>query len=261
MAILPTQTTNYSDLSSLIASSGFSDSSVLSSVSNNYSASNVVSSIDDTLPSEVVTVLGTRHDTDLRIKLIPKNKSSVLGTNVATNPLSPIIATGGMIFPYTPTITVQGNANYSIQSPIHSNQDYKIYQNTPSMSFNITGEISANSLSQAQYSAAILHFFRVVTKSRFGASTDAGLPPPLLYLNGYGTFMFNMLPVIVNSYSYSLPNNVDYIDVTVGSTTAKIPTLTTVSVSVTVQNIPSKLNTFDIDSFAQGTLLKRGGWF
>lgn len=261
MAILPTQTTDYSNLSSLISSSGFADSSVLSTVSNNYSSANPVSSITNSLSSEITDVIGVKRTTDLRIKLIPKNKTTVLGSSTSTNPLSPIIATGGMIFPYTPTITVQGNANYSTQTPIHSNQDYKIYQNTPSMTFNITGEISANSLSQAQYSAAILHFFRVVTKSRFGESSDSGLPPPLLYLNGYGSFMFNMLPVIVNSYSYSLPNNVDYIDVTVGSTTAKIPTLTTLSVSVTVQNIPSKLNTFDIDKFANGTLVKAGGWF
>lgn len=261
MALLPTQTTNYNDLSSLISSSGFADSNVLSTVSNDYSASNTVSSIESSIAPSLTTVLGTGHDTDLRIKLIPKNKSSVLGTSSTTNPLNPIISTGGMIFPYTPTITVQGSANYATQTPTHSNQDYKIYQNTPSMSFNISGEISANSLSQAQYSAAILHFLRVVTKNRFGESSNAGLPPPLLYLNGYGTFMFNMLPVIVNSYSYSLPNNVDYVNVTVGNTTAKIPTLTTVSVSVTVQNIPSKLNTFDIDSFAQGTLLRKGGWF
>lgn len=244
-----------------IGTTGVTTNSLSSIVSNNYEgSSNNITSLTSSLVN-VSTDLSTTYNTDKRIKLIPKNMASVLGSSSSSNPLNSIISTGGMIFPYTPHITINGTANYNTQSPTHSNQDYKIYQNTPSQTFTISGQVSANSLYEAQYSASILHFLRVVTKSRSGSSTDLGLPPPVLYLNGYGTFMMNMLPVIVNSYSYDMPDTVDYVDVTIGSMTASVPTLTTVSVSVTVQNTPSKLNTFNMDQYAYGTMIMAGGWF
>ena len=38
-----------------------------------------------------------------------------------------------------------------------------------------------------------------------------GTPPPLCYLSGFGKFQFNYHPVAITSFSYSLPNDVDYI--------------------------------------------------
>ena len=44
-----------------------------------------------------------------------------------------------------------------------------------------------------------------------------GTPPPLVYLNGLGTFQFDNHPLAVTNFTYSLPNEVDYIRA--GSTT------------------------------------------
>lgn len=236
-------------------------SNVSNSISNAYSSvSSGVSSIDSAT-TEVISVVGTRRITDLRMKLVPKNKTSVLGTSSTTNPLSPLIATGGLIFPYTPHITVSGSASYATQTPTQSNQDYKIYQNTPSQTFTLSSSLTARSLDEAEYSASVMHFLSTIVKSRFGKSSDAGLPPPVMYLNGYGTFMFNMLPVIVTNYTYDMPDGVDYVNATIGNMTAKVPVLTNFSVTVVVQNTPDKLNTFDIDQFAHGSLIRKGGWF
>ena len=53
----------------------------------------------------------------------------------------------------------------------------------------------------------------------YGQDTDpiAGTPPPLCYLSGYGQYQFSNHPVLVSSFTYSLPNEVDYIRTGIGS--------------------------------------------
>ena len=45
----------------------------------------------------------------------------------------------------------------------------------------------------------------------FGTDTNAGAPPPVLKLNGYGDYVFKDVPVVVQSFNIELPNDVDYI--------------------------------------------------
>jgi hypothetical protein len=47
----------------------------------------------------------------------------------------------------------------------------------------------------------------------YGRDEDprAGTPPPLVYLSGYGAFQFDYHPVAITSFTYTLPNDVDYI--------------------------------------------------
>jgi hypothetical protein len=43
----------------------------------------------------------------------------------------------------------------------------------------------------------------------------AGSPPPILILNGYGDHVFKNVPVVVKSFSVTLPPDVDYISTTI----------------------------------------------
>jgi hypothetical protein len=38
-----------------------------------------------------------------------------------------------------------------------------------------------------------------------------GSPPPLVFLQGYGDFQFNLNPCVVQTFNYNLPADVDYI--------------------------------------------------
>jgi hypothetical protein len=38
-----------------------------------------------------------------------------------------------------------------------------------------------------------------------------GTPPPLCYLHGLGNFQFDNHPLVISSFNYSLPSDVDYI--------------------------------------------------
>jgi len=58
----------------------------------------------------------------------------------------------------------------------------------------------------------VIHFFRSVTKMFYGQN-DAfrGAPPPVVFLQGFGTYQFNRNPCVVSSFNYNLPADVDYI--------------------------------------------------
>jgi hypothetical protein len=45
----------------------------------------------------------------------------------------------------------------------------------------------------------------------YGQDAEAGTPPPLVYLSGFGKYQFNESPCVVTTFGYSLPTDVDYI--------------------------------------------------
>lgn len=171
--------------------------------------------------------------------------------------------TNGVIFPYTPTIATSHLANYETMSPTHANTDYQIYTRSPSVKISITGMFTAQNTQEAQYMLASMHFFRTVTKMRFGIEDEnRGLPPPMLVLSGYGNYMFKDLDVIATEFSMEMPSNVDYVEVLYGDAYTWVPSVTNFNVSLVVQTTPKKQrDDFNFDAFASGRLLRDGkGW-
>jgi hypothetical protein len=130
--------------------------------------------------------------------------------------LSPLYDSNGVIFPYTPTISVSYAASYSPTEAVHSN--YKIFQYSSSSVDNITisCDFTAQDTKEANYLLAVIHFFRTITKMFYGKDQypKAGTPPPLCYLTGLGAFQFDNHPLAITNFTYNLPNNVDYIRAT-----------------------------------------------
>jgi hypothetical protein len=127
--------------------------------------------------------------------------------------LYPLIATDGVIFPYTPEIQVQYVATYPDEAIVHSN--YKIFQYRGSSvdQVTISCDFTAQDNSEANYILAVIHFFRSLTKMFYGKdqNPNPGVPPPLCYLTGLGQFQFNNHALVVSGFTYSLPTDVDYI--------------------------------------------------
>ena len=138
--------------------------------------------------------------------------------------LAPLVETDGVIFPYTPQISVNYAANYEQSTIIHSN--YRVYQYSNSSVDNvtITCEFTAQDTREANYLLAVIHFFRSVTKMFFGQDDypRAGTPPPLCYLTGMGNYQFSEHPLAITGFTYNLPNDVDYIK-TVGPSLSGLP--------------------------------------
>jgi hypothetical protein len=145
---------------------------------------------------------------DLRTKiLVPQSYFSQLtsGYNSALSNLR------GIIFPYTPQIQFNHKADYSTQSPLHSNYAISFYKYSAVSDISITGVFTVQSVADAVNYLATVHLLRGLTKGRFGASDPLrGSPPPVCRLFAYGTFMFENVPVAVTSFKNDLGSETDY---------------------------------------------------
>jgi hypothetical protein len=127
--------------------------------------------------------------------------------------LYPLVATNGVVFPYTPVINTAYRANYDPSELTHSNYKMFFYKNSSVDDISITADFTAQDTAEANYMLAVIHFFKSATKMFYGqdASPRAGTPPPLLYLTGYGHHQFENHPLLLTNFTYNLPNDVDYI--------------------------------------------------
>lgn len=131
--------------------------------------------------------------------------------------LAPLKQTKGVIFPYTPQIQVQYTASYEPNEVVHSNYKIHQYRSSSVDTINITGNFTAQDTDEANYLLAVIHFFRSMTKMFYGQDNNpiAGTPPPLCYLTGLGSYQFNNHPLAITGFTYTLPDNVDYIRATI----------------------------------------------
>ena len=153
---------------------------------------------------------------DWRVRLSLAEGSQYLYNARPAGILLPLAATNGVIFPYTPSISVQYAAQYDATDLTHSNYKIFQYKNSSVDSITITCDFTAQDTLEANYLLAVIHFFRSATKMFYGqdAKPAAGTPPPLCYLTGLGQFQFNNHPLVLSNFTYNLPNDVDYIRAT-----------------------------------------------
>ena len=130
--------------------------------------------------------------------------------------LAPLQETDGVIFPYTPEISVSYAAKYDSPNPTHSNYLFPQYQSSAVEQISVLGDFTAQDTKEANYLLAVIHFFRTATKMFYGQDENPkpGVPPPILYLYGLGAYQFDNHPMVLTSFQYQLPNDVDYIRAT-----------------------------------------------
>ena len=181
-----------------------------------------------------------------------------------------------MVFPFTPTIYVSHQASYNPLQPVHTNYPYYAYENSRVGQMTITGEFFVQNSLEAKYWVAAVHFLRSVTKMSYGEkSPNRGQPPPVLFLNGYGDYTFNQVPVIVTNFQFDLKREVDYISTGLGSTqqadddggvysldkNAWAPSESMITVEVVPQYSRNQISQFNLKNFIHGTDVLDGKGF
>ena len=156
-----------------------------------------------------VSVFGgaTDNPNDWRVRLSLPNWVSFKNSPV----LKPLKDAGGLIFPYTPSIEVRANATYNDIQTTHTDYTFRAYQRSDPGTIQITAPMYVEDSEQASYWIASLHYLRSVTKMFMGNDAKAGNPPPIVFFNGYGNYVFKNIPVVVTSVSVSMQNECDYI--------------------------------------------------
>jgi hypothetical protein len=208
----------------------------------------------------------SKQDTDWRVKL------SIPASFPSDSLLKPLVLTGGLVFPYTPTILIQHTANYNSLQPVHTNYPFYNYQSSQIEDIVITGDFFCENAKDAQYWVAMLHFLRAVTKMAYGQSPNVGSPPPVIRLNGYGDFVFPNVPVVIRNFTVDLPADVDYIKTQVdgevgvsngistldGFNTSWAPVQSQVSITVVPVYSRAKVAQFNLNTFINGGYLGSG---
>lgn len=166
--------------------------------------------------------------------------------------------TNGVVWPYTPKITVSTKANYTTIDPVHNNYPFQAYKNSQVDDITITGEFSCETESDASYWLAATTFFKTATKMWFGSGVNVGNPPVVCQLNGYGPGVFNQVPVIIKSFQVDLADDVNYIQCSQSSNITGptwVPVLSTITVTVAPIYNRQKLRQFNLQDYANGAAL------
>ena len=148
---------------------------------------------------------------DWRVRLSLANWTSFKGSPV----LKPLKDAGGLIFPYTPTISMSSAATYNKIDTTHTNYNFHAFKNTEPGAIIISAPMNVEDATQGLYWIAAVHYLRSLTKMFAGTDPKAGNPPPIVFLNGYGNYVFKNVPVVVTGFSTSLDASCDYIGVNV----------------------------------------------
>jgi len=150
---------------------------------------------------------GTDNANDWRVRLSLPSWASFQSSPV----LAPLKEAGGMIFPYTPQITIKSGAKYSSEPVVHTNYPFNAFKNSEPGAIEITASMNVEDSTQALYWIAAVHYLRSISKMFSGADPKAGNPPPIVFLNGYGQYVFKNVPVVITNFNTTLPADCDYI--------------------------------------------------
>jgi hypothetical protein len=275
---------------------GINDSidSKLDKIGNNFDVTNLSSSLRSrNIPTGAESLLRTSAaasfvtgsaERDWRVSLsVPSSVSSFTNSPI----LAPLAETGNrLVFPYSPTIIMSHSANYNATNPTHTNYTYSNFVSSQVDAINITGDFTVENEQEGRYWVAMLHYLRSASKMFYGENDpNSGNPPPIIKLNGYGDFVFNNVPVVIQNFTVDLQSDVDYIATSVGGTsrdpadetgenfittlTNKLdnPAITWVptrsTLSVTVQPIYSRksIAQFSLSDFVNGSYVQNGKGF
>lgn len=199
---------------------------------------------------------------DLRVKLRVPEEYITPGTPSA-GPSDIIHKNGGILFPYTPTITYDNKAEYSPQTPVHSNYTQYFYKNSSVGPITVTGKFTVQNEFEGAVLLGTLHLLRALTKMRFGDDDLAGSPPPVCRFDGYGDYMLYNIPVSVSSWRHEIPEGVDFIAVgRPGSATtygrSLVPVVSTINLELNIMYSRREMLAHNVPSWLSGSLRYKG---
>ena len=167
--------------------------------------------------------------------------------------------TGGVVWPYLPSITVATKAEYTPINTTHNNYTNYAYKGSMVDDIQISGEFSCETASDAAYWIAATTFFKTATKMFFGQGELAGNPPIICILKGYGASVFNNTPVIIKSFSVDLKDDVNYVKCEEFGSTTWVPVLSTISVTVSPVYTRARMRKFSLQDYSRGSLAGEKG--
>lgn len=174
-----------------------------------------------------------------------------------------------VVFNTMPVIYETNTASYETLSPAHMVGDFHVFSKSPSRSFEVNDlKIISRNQQEARDNLKRLYLMRSWTKSYFGSTTGSeeiskelmnwlGSPPEVLYFSCYG--YFKKIPVVLESMSFTFPNDCDYIPTASDGENDDLggipfPLISTLSFKLLEQHSAAEYEQFNLGSFRNGIL-------
>lgn len=179
-------------------------------------------------------------------------------------------------WPATPKITQGIQVNYQTWELQHTNYQPSAFGNRATPEIVIVGPWFSRDAGEAKNTLEAIHTLRTATMMYYGRNdSKRGTPPPIGRFTAHG--LYNRTPVVVKSFQYDFPNDVDYITASGPTLPAQgssnnspanaasandaqaVPVLFEMSVTLIVQMNPIEVvKNFELDKFKSGALLGEG---
>jgi hypothetical protein len=165
---------------------------------------------------------------------------------------------GGILFPYTPTISYDNQAQYGSVNPVHSNYTQYYFKSSQVGQISISAKFTVQNEKEGKVWLGIVHLLRSLTKMRWGKDSNAGSPPPVCRLEAYGDYVLRNVPVVISSFKFDLPDNVDYISVGGEYKNSLVPSITTFNIGLNVMYSRREMQDYSVDDWIAGDLRGQG---
>lgn len=161
-------------------------------------------------------------------------------------------------FPATPRITQSIEVNYQTWELQHTNYQPSAFGNRATPAIQIIAPWFSRNEAEGIATLQAIHTLRSATSMFYGREdTNRGTPPPIGRFFAHG--MYNNTPVVVKTFQYDFPQDVDYITVPMFGGSQSVPVLFEMTVSLLVQISPvDAVKEYTLEKFASGDLLGKG---
>lgn len=207
------------------------------------------------LPKAKVNVTGLSGKAlgaDMRVRIkVPTDYLDYVGVGGLVDPSFSLYNIGGIIFPYTPSISYDNKADYAAVNPTHSNYTQHFYKYSSVTDINIIGKFTVQNETDAYILLSTLHLLKALTKMRAGGETNSGAPPPVCRLYAYGQQMLDETPIVIKTLRIDLPEGVDYFTVnkTGSADKASVPMSCTITLGCAVVYSRNEIQNFTVQNW------------
>lgn len=161
-------------------------------------------------------------------------------------------------FPATPRISQTIETNYQTWELQHTNYQPSAFGNRTTPVIQIVAPWFSRTVTEGQTTLQAIHTLRSATSMFYGRrDANRGTPPPIGRFFAHG--LYNDTPVVVKSFQYDFPQDVDYITVPMFGGQQSVPVLFEMTVTLIVQVSPvDVVKEYSLEKFASGDLLGKG---
>ena len=162
-------------------------------------------------------------------------------------------------FSVSPRVSESRQANYHEINITHHPGTILKYEKTSSRSWTISAKFVSRTQEEASNNQRDLNIIRAWVMPFYGSGTEKndssmlGAPPAVLKLSGYGERNIAPIPVVLESYSTSWPNDIDYLPTNSGD---PVPVIMEIELTLKESYSPAEYSNFNLFAYKSGDVSK-----